>query len=316
MTFRLPEAWVWDFWLVDDGTEYHLFFLYASRALHDPDARHLRASVGHAVSPDLSNWTRVTDALVHGDAPAFDDVATWTGSVVRHPDGRWFMFYTGTSMPGGQNLQSIGYATSDDLMTWTKNPKNPVLGADSRWHHRLSDGGWDSEACRDPWVFADAGGDGWTMLFTTRAPAGDEPGRGIVGRAHSRDLEHWEGLPPVTSPGHGFEQLEVVQTFELDGQCFLTFSCLAPELAGARRTTSGTGGIWIAPGKSLSGPFDLEAAEPITDDSLYVGRFIVDRESRRLVFLAFRHSAADGSFIGDIIDPIPVSVVEGRLSLG
>ena len=53
---RLPEAWVWDFWLVDDGERYHLFFLYASRALHDPDARHHRASVGHAISDDLTTW--------------------------------------------------------------------------------------------------------------------------------------------------------------------------------------------------------------------------------------------------------------------
>ena len=27
--FQLPEAWVWDFWLVDDGEQYHLFFLNA-----------------------------------------------------------------------------------------------------------------------------------------------------------------------------------------------------------------------------------------------------------------------------------------------
>ena len=54
----LPEAWVWDFWLVDDDQQYHLFFLYASRALHDPDARHHRASVGHAVSDDLRSGRR------------------------------------------------------------------------------------------------------------------------------------------------------------------------------------------------------------------------------------------------------------------
>ena len=66
---RLPEAWVWDFWLVDDGQSYHLFFLYASRALHDPDARHHRASVGHAISDDLTTWTRVPDALVRSDPP-------------------------------------------------------------------------------------------------------------------------------------------------------------------------------------------------------------------------------------------------------
>ena len=35
--FRLPDSWVWDFWLAKDQDTYHLFFLYASRALHDPD---------------------------------------------------------------------------------------------------------------------------------------------------------------------------------------------------------------------------------------------------------------------------------------
>ena len=55
---------MWDFWLVDDGSDYHLFFLYASRALRDPHARHYRASIGHAVSADLRTWQRVTDALV------------------------------------------------------------------------------------------------------------------------------------------------------------------------------------------------------------------------------------------------------------
>ena len=33
------------------------------------------------------------DTLVHSYPPAFDDTATWTGSVVQHPDGTWFMYY-------------------------------------------------------------------------------------------------------------------------------------------------------------------------------------------------------------------------------
>jgi beta-fructofuranosidase len=37
---RLPGAWVWDFWLADDGDRYHLFFLFASRALQDERRRH------------------------------------------------------------------------------------------------------------------------------------------------------------------------------------------------------------------------------------------------------------------------------------
>ena len=70
--FTLPDSWVWDFWLAEDHDTYHLFFLHASRALHDPDRRHLRAAIGHAVSTDLIHWEQVPDALVHGDPGEFD----------------------------------------------------------------------------------------------------------------------------------------------------------------------------------------------------------------------------------------------------
>jgi len=70
--FRLPDSWLWDFWLAEecaaDGERtYHLFFLHASRALHDPDRRHLRAAVGHAVSTDLVTWRQVFDTAEHRD---------------------------------------------------------------------------------------------------------------------------------------------------------------------------------------------------------------------------------------------------------
>ena len=139
--FDLPGSWVWDFWFADDGERYHLYFLYASRALHDPDARHYRASIGHAVSTDLVEWTQVADALVRGDAPAFDDLATWTGSVVRHPDGTWFLFYTGASLaPDGKNVQRIGYATSTRRRRPGPRPAAPVLEARAPWYETLDSG--------------------------------------------------------------------------------------------------------------------------------------------------------------------------------
>ena len=95
---RLPGAWIWDFWLADDGDRYHLFFLFASRALQDERRRHRRASIGHAISDDLRNWVQVGDALTAADGPAFDDLATWTGSVVRGHDDRWWLFYTGVTL--------------------------------------------------------------------------------------------------------------------------------------------------------------------------------------------------------------------------
>lgn len=75
--FRLPDSWVWDSWRADDGTDRHMFSIYASRALGDPEAKHFRASIGHAVSTDLTNWHRTRDALVRADPSAFDDLATY-----------------------------------------------------------------------------------------------------------------------------------------------------------------------------------------------------------------------------------------------
>ena len=83
MPYTLPDVWTWDMWFADDGTDYHVFYLKASRALLDPNRRHFHVTVGHAVSDDLRSWREVEDALIASDGPAFDDFTTWTGSVVR-----------------------------------------------------------------------------------------------------------------------------------------------------------------------------------------------------------------------------------------
>ncbi len=313
--FSLPDSWVWDFWFADDGDRHHLFFLYASRALHDPEARHYRASIGHAVSADLVHWTRIEDALVRADAPAFDDLATWTGSVVRHPDGTWFLFYTGaTRAPGGKNVQRIGYATSPDLVTWQRSSGNPVLAADPRWYEPL-DAAWHDEAFRDPWVFADPDGDGWHMLITARAATGEPFERGVVGHAVSADLRYWEPRPPLTAPGpRGFGQLEVLQAEVVDGRPVLLFSCLAEHASPDRRATGTTGGIWAAPAGGPLGPFDIAAAEPVTDDRFYSGRLVRRRSDGRWVLLAFHHRGEHG-FVGAISDPMPVAWDGKRLSV-
>lgn len=310
---RLPEAWVWDFWLADDGERFHLFFLYASRALHDPDRRHYRASVGHAVSADLRTWERVADALVRSDGPAFDDLATWTGSVVRHPDGSWRMFYTGATLDDGRNVQRIGVARSRDLMTWERDER-PLLAADGERYEVLADGAWHDEAFRDPWVFEDPDGDGWHMLVTARGRTGPAFERGVVGHATSPDLDDWTLQDPRSDVGQGFGQLEVMQVERIDGVPTLLFSCLAadmPERTGA--TTSG--GIWAARGESELGPFDIAGAQLLTDDARYSGRVVRDRDGRWML-LAFLHSAADGTFVGAIDDPTPIRWHEGHLVLG
>ena len=252
--FRLPDSWVWDFWIAEDEGIYHLFFLYASRALLDPDLRHHRAAVGHATSRDLVSWERVADALVHGERGSFDETAIWTGSVVKGQGGRWHLFYTGMRRrDDGTLIQRIGVATSDDLHRWVKVGANPVAVADGRWYE--TSGGeppWRDEHWRDPWVFADPDGNGWHMLITARAAAGPVADRGVIGHAWSADLRDWEIRQPLSAPGSGFGQLEVLQVENVDGRHVLIFNCLAGELVPGRAPVG-------HPRRDLGGECELSA---------------------------------------------------------
>ena len=67
------------------------------------------------------------------------------------------------------------------------------------------------------------------------------------------------------------------------------------------------GGVWIAAAESVLGPYDLAGAQEIDDPTLYVGKFIDDRETGETKFLAFRNETG-GQFIGEITDPSMVVV--------
>ena len=312
---RLPDAWTWDFWLADTGQEYHLFFLRASRALRAPDQRHFRASIGHAVSVDLYNWNLLPDALVPGDSPAFDDIATWTGSVVSDGDGLWHMFYTGIAAEESGLVQRIGLATSGDLIRWNRHPDFEVLCADPRWYEKLGDSSWGNEAWRDPWVFRDPRGDGWHMLVTARSKFGEPDARGVVGHLVSEDLVNWHTTEPLSGTNSGFGVLEVMQVEEVDGHVVLLFSCLHPELSAVRREEEFRGGIWVARGDDLLGGFDVANAHLLSDDRLYSGRLVRNRLGNWMM-LAFHNKDANGEFVGEVSDPIPVSWNgDGMLSL-
>jgi beta-fructofuranosidase len=311
---RLADSWLWDFWLADDGDRYHLFFLFAARALQDERRRHGQAAIGHAVSEDLWSWERVGDVVAASGAPAFDDVATWTGSVVQGPDGRWWLFYTGVTMVEGRFLQRIGAATSADLEVWHKEPASPLVTADDRWYERLGGGNWHEEAWRDPWVFADPDGDGWHMLITARANQGSDDDRGVIGHAHSPDLQRWEVRPPLSKPGSGFGHIECPQIASVDGRLVLVFSCLDTQFSAARRGTGATGGVLYVPIDSPTGPFDIAAARPLTSDVFYCGRLVHDHFAQPML-LAFLDYDETRQFTGELSDPMPVGWENGELKV-
>ena len=299
--FDLPDCWVWDFWTAEDpgATDgHHLFFLKAPRLLGDPDLRHFHASVGHAVSADLTRWTRVADAIDPQPAPAFDDRATWTGCVVKDEAGGWLMFSTGISSSDPGLVQRVGVSTSPDLMTWTRSPY-ALLEADERWYARRRGEDLD-EHWRDPWVICDDTGL-WHMYLTAQAPEGIGPG--VVGHATSPDLCTWEVQPPLSSPTGRFDQLEVISLHQVEGRWVLLFSCMHPEMPGS---DPGSGGVWSVPVEGPGSPVDIDRAVRVTTERLYVGKLVSTRDGKAR-FLAFENRRDDPAFVGGIINPCRVT---------
>ena len=302
---RFADRWIWDFWLAQTETAYHIFFLQAPKTLGDPNLRHQNATIGHAVSRDLTSWTVLADAFGPGPAGAWDYIATWTGSVVEH-NSTWYMLYTGVSSVDGGAVQRIGLATSPDLATWTKHADNPVLVSDHRWYEKLDRASWREQAWRDPWVVRDPDRTGFHALITARAAHWPADGRGVLGHATSDDLVSWTVHPPLSEPGD-FGHLEVPQVEVVDGAAVLIFSIAAGDISKRFRIrqTLATA-TYVCRGQSLLGPFDLAGARPVTIPHLYSGR-LVHRRDGSWVMLGFVDLEADGGFVGIIGDPIPLA---------
>lgn len=306
----IPDAWVWDFWLADDGEQFHIFFLNAPKSLGDEHRRHRHARIGHATSSDLMTWNQQSAPFDVGAPGSFDETATWTGCVVRGDDGLWRMFYTGSRFLGAEpdyaNIETVGVAVSTDLEHWEKRPR-PVTSADPRWYETYEPGGWKEEAWRDPWVFRDPAGAGWHMLVTARANHGALDDRGVIGHAFSSDLENWEVLPPLSVPGSGFAHLEVPQIARVDGQWMLFFSCPVDALSAGHAARGTDVGSWALPIDSLTGSYDVARAEPVTSSELYAARAVQLRRGG-WALMGFVNSPAGEPFPGIVSDPVPLAL--------
>ena len=235
----------------------------------------------------------------------------------RDPDGTWFMFYTGRHadrrrrerpadrashvrrpVPLGQGTGGIRCCEADPAGT------KPLGG----------DGPWRDEHWRDPWVFADPDGDGWHMLITARANHRRVDDRGVVGHARSTDLETLGAAAAAVPAGAGFGQLEVFQPFVVDGRQVLIFNCMVGRHAG------GGSSRWChrrgldRRREVAAGPYDIAGAQVVDDPSLYVGKFVTERETGDTKLLAFVHDR-DGAFVGEITDPYAVTWDGDRLRL-
>ncbi len=307
MPLRLPDHWLWDLWFAQHGGEVHAFYLKAPRSLGDPAARHHAATIGHAVSRDLRSWRVLPDALGPGPPGEFDDLATWTGSVVAH-QGLWHLFYTGVARAEAGAVQRVGLAISHDLVTWDR--RGVLSEADPAWYAKLGPGS-PAEDWRDPWVEWDERTGRFHMLVTATANRGPQGARGVIGHAWSRDLHAWEAGPPLSRPGE-FRQLEVPQLVHLGGAWRILFSATQDDHCAERLRRSGVVaecGTHYLTSETKFGEYALDRDDFLVGDPggrHYAGRLLCRDGS--WFFFAWRLNDECGRFVGELSDPMPVHV--------
>ena len=276
-----PVALGDDSWVADDGELYHLFVLQSSRLPEGPAGRHVSATIGHATSPDLVNWHYLGECFGPADS-GFDDLAIWTGSVVRE-DNHWRLIYTAVNTDGLHVFdQRIGSAVSEDLHNWTRVSAEPALSPDPRWYKTLAQApppfetdrplAGKSETWRDPLAIADPGGDGWHLLVTARSAHAGRNDDGVIAHAYGPDLDHLELGPPLCEPGAGFGQLEVLQSKIIDGRAVLVFTCHPQEMTEQAKDRLGLYCTWSLPSPGLLGPWDITQARGSSSIPIYSRR--------------------------------------------
>lgn len=195
-----------------DG-EYHLFYLkdYRNHEGHGEGTPWF-----HLGTHDFVTFIDYGEAIPRGGVDD-QDLYIFTGCVLEH-EGVFHIYYTGHNprlRAAGRAEQAVMHATSPDLVTWTKDPANPILFADT--------GRYELHDWRDPFVFWNDEAGAFWMLLAARETHGPANRRGCVALVTSPDLQHWTIQDPFWSPQLYFTH-ECPDLFRIGDWWYLVYS--------------------------------------------------------------------------------------------
>lgn len=131
----------------EKGT-YYLFYIGLTQPGYEGGVK----SLCLATSTDMVNWTRRGVVISPNPSTPWRNAAIWHPSLVRH-NGRYYCFF---NADGGAGNESIGYATSPNLLSWTVDDANsPLL--------TKRGSGWEAQFVGDPSVYKI--GNTWYMKY-------------------------------------------------------------------------------------------------------------------------------------------------------
>ena len=269
--FQPDGGWLGDVIPHAEGAELRLYYLFDERATPQGGMPwHL------VTTSDLTTLVDHGEAFASGGAEAAD-FNIYTGSVVAHPDGRRYLYYTGQNPnrvgADGLPVQLVMQAVStDDGATWTRQPEL-AFGAPA---------GYESADWRDPYVFFDPTADVWRMLIAARHDNGPERRRGVIAQQTSSDLEHWEAAEPFWDPRRYITH-ECPEVFQIGDWWYLVYSEFSESFQTRYRMSRNPTGPWSVP------------RHDTLDGRAYYAAKSSDFNGRRMLFgwIASRENARD-----------------------
>jgi len=266
VVYQPPEE-MWDSWLLQDGDDYHLFFL-------------VDGDIGRAVSQDLIHWKHlpmIKNLASEGD---WDESGMhMTGCTAKH-DGKYYLSY------GSGEGRPIGLIVSDDLVNW-KRVGDPVLPQKPPYQPgdwRDLSSYWNDE--KQQW-------DGY--LFGIHA----KTQRSSIVYVTSKDYLNWTYHEPIfisdsySRTNKGFVCLEVPDLFEMGGKHYIMFS----SIQSRKQHTSGredASGTWYLTADKREGPYHVPENPLLLGSGMgrhdhYVGRTVMYKGDR----LVYHHNWGD-----------------------